>query len=246
MRMSAATAIATSFMAAGQALGATMLFDFETGEEVALWHDEGKTTLGPDKRLERVQRFAASGSSAMRFFTPAWRPQEHGGAQKWPAFECKPPITDWSKFDRLVMNLVNETQAPQRLMLFISDSRLPTRSGLLHRERLEPMTAVQAVIDLRKGLAERKVDATDIHVMHFFTEDPPADMTIYLDRLLLLEPGEEPPPLPAGYLKEVAAGVEPQDARGRRRLGLCSRMDIRRDGRSRVPRIGAQSTIGTG
>ena len=181
-----------------------MLFDFEADEQVAVWHNEGSATLGADKKLERAERFAASGQHSMRFFTPAWRPEEHGGAQKWPAFECKPPITDWSKFDRLVMSLVNVTEAPQKLMLLISDSKLPTRSGLLHRELLEPMSQAQVVIDLRKGFATRKVDAADIHVMHFFTEDPPIDMTVHLDRLLLLEPGEAAPPLPAGYVRQVA------------------------------------------
>jgi len=55
----------------------TMLFDFETDDQVALWHNEGSATLGADKKLERVERFAASGKCSMRFSTPAWRPAEH-------------------------------------------------------------------------------------------------------------------------------------------------------------------------
>ncbi|MBM3497472.1 MAG: hypothetical protein FJX74_02270, partial [Armatimonadetes bacterium] len=188
----------------GVAGAQTMLFDFETDEEVALWHNEGAATLGADKQLARVERFVASGQHAMRFSTPAWRPAEHGGASTWPAFECRPPLTDWAKYDRLLMSLVNETAAPQKLMLFISDSSLPTRSGLIHREVLEPFSQAQAVIDLRKGFAEKGVNPADIHVMHFFTEDPPEDMVVALDRLLLLEPGEEVPPLPVSYLEEVA------------------------------------------
>ncbi|MGQ9731936.1 MAG: glycoside hydrolase domain-containing protein [Candidatus Zipacnadales bacterium] len=182
----------------------TMLFDFERDEEIALWHNEGAPTLGTDKTLEAAERFAASGKRSMRFATPAWRPEEHGGTQKWPAFEGKPPIVDWSRFDRLIMSIVNETDAPQRLMLFISDSQLPTRRGLFHRELLPPWTQVQAVIDLRKGFADRGVNAEDIQVMHFFTEDPPTDMVLYIDRLMLLEPGEELPALSITYLHDIA------------------------------------------
>ena len=155
-----------------------------------------KTTLGDDKRLERTQAFAASGQFSMRFWTARWRPEEHGGAQKWPAFEGKPPITDWSRYDRLVMELVNVTDTPHQLSLFITDSEKPTRQGLNHREVIPAHARIQAVIPVRKGFAARKVDATDIQVMHFFTEDPPEEMVIHLDRLLLLEPGEEIP-LPA-------------------------------------------------
>ncbi|NLB97027.1 MAG: DUF4091 domain-containing protein [Armatimonadetes bacterium] len=208
------------FLGAGAPLSAaTVLFDFETDEEVTLWHDERKTTLGADKRLERSQAFAASGQFSMRFWTGKWRPEEHGGARKWPAFEGKPPITDWSRYDRLVMELVNVTDTPHRLMLFITDSEKPTRHGLSHREMLPPHTRIQAVIPVRKGFADRKVDASDIQVMHFFTEDPPEEMVIHIDRLLLLEPGEEIPPLPASYLKELATLQAPNVEKARADLG---------------------------
>jgi hypothetical protein len=181
-----------------------MLFDFETDADVTCWHNEGADMLGADKRLERVDRFVASGQYAMRFSTPAWRPDEHGGTQIWPAFECRPPLTDWSKYDRLLLSLVNETAAPQKLALFISDSKLPTRSGLFYQTDLGPGGQTQGVIDLRKGFAEKGVNPADIHVMHLFTESPPEDLVIYIDRLLLLEPGQQAPPLPGAYLQQVA------------------------------------------
>lgn len=200
-----ATAFFCVTVAVPPASASQVLFDFETDAEITLWHDEGKTTLGADKKLERVDRFAASGNYSMRFWTPAWRPAEHGGVRKWPAFECVPPITDWSKYDRLVISIVNETSAQQKLMLFISDSKIATRDGLIHREVLKPSSHVQAVIDLRQGFAAKGVNPADIHVMHFFTEDPPEDMSVYLDRMLLLEPGETPPRLPASYLRQIAS-----------------------------------------
>jgi hypothetical protein len=216
---------------------ATMLFDFETDDEVRLWHNEGAATLGADKTLERVERFAASGKCSMRFTTPAWRPAEHGGAQKWPAFECRPPLADWSAYDRLVMSLVNETAARQKLALLVSDSKLPTRSGLLRVEVLGPFSQVQVVIDLRKGFAEKGVNAADIHVMHVFTEDPPEDLSVCIDRLLLLEPGEEPPPLPAAYLREVAT-LQSGDVEGLRTTIAESGARLRESAK-RSPRVKA-------
>ena len=219
MRTHAALATYICCMLASPLPAATMLFDFESERDVTLWHSEGKTYLGSDKKLAQDERFAASGRYSMRFFTPAWRPEEHGGRQKWPAFECKPPITDWSRYDRLVMELVNVTPATQRLMLFISDSKKPTRSGLSHRETLPPQGYVQAVIDLRKGFAAKKLNPRDIHVMHFYTEDPPIDMVVHIERLLLLERGEQIPAMPQKFLGELAELQAPRLESVRASLG---------------------------
>ncbi len=191
--------------AAAQAGAATVLFDFETDRDIAVWHNENSDALGADKKLEASKQFAASGQFSMQFRTPAWRPEEHGGASAWPAFEGRPPITDWSKYDRMVMEIVNVTDAPQKLMLFISDSQKPTRSGLNHRELLGPKTHARAIIDLARGLAERGVNPADIAVMHFFTENPPEDLVLHIDRLLLLEPDEAIPALPTSYLQDIAS-----------------------------------------
>ncbi len=191
--------------AAAQAGATTVLFDFETDRDIAVWHNENSDALGADKKLEASEQFAASGQFSMQFRTPAWRPEEHDGASTWPAFEGKPPITDWSKYDRLVMEIVNVTDAPQKLMLFLSDSQKPTRSGLNHRELLAPKTHARAIIDLAKGLADKGVNPADIAVMHFFTENPPEDLVLHIDRLLLLEPDEAIPALPTSYLKDIAS-----------------------------------------
>jgi hypothetical protein len=186
-----------------QVSASTVLFDFEKPADLSVWHNEGSTVLGSDKKLTQSELFAASGKYSMLFQTPAWRPQEHGGAQRWPAFEGTPPITDWSKYDRLVMSLVNVTDAPQKLMLFITDSKHPTRSGANFRVDLGPRSQAQAVMSLRKAFADRKLDARDIKTMHFFTEDPPEDLAIHIDRLLLLQPDEAVPTLPTSYFRQI-------------------------------------------
>ncbi|MBN2451344.1 MAG: DUF4091 domain-containing protein [Lentisphaeria bacterium] len=184
---------------------ATVLFDFEVDQDIALWHNEGAQGLGADKTLERDGRFATRGAHSMRFRTQAWRPEEHGGRQKWPAFEGAPPLADWSGHDRLVFDIVNETAEVQRLMLFLTDSKKPTRQGLSHRETLPPRSHVRAVVDLAKGFREKGIDAADIRVLHLYTEDPPVDMVLYLDGFVLLEPGEPLPVLPGEFTRQVAA-----------------------------------------
>ncbi|MBI5835473.1 MAG: DUF4091 domain-containing protein [Armatimonadetes bacterium] len=189
-------------VAAGQA--ATVLYDFETDADVQVWHDEGGTGLGGGKTLTRVERFAASGQSALRFTTPKWVPAEHGGTQVWPAFECAPAVSDWSSFDRLAFTAVNTTDATQLLAMFITDTTKPTREGLQWTRRLAPREGGQFVIDLA-GLKARGLDPAHIGRIHIFTENPPVDLEILIDRMVLLAPGQALPPLPAGWYGAWAA-----------------------------------------
>ena len=71
----AALAIAGRSTAAENAAAqpGVLLCDFETDEEIALWHDEGQARLGGQKTLARVPRLATAGRSAMEFRTPAWK-----------------------------------------------------------------------------------------------------------------------------------------------------------------------------
>ena len=93
MRTLAGTLLSLALLT-GQGHAATTLFDFETDAQIARWHNEGSATLAADKKLERIEAFAADGKSSMRFSTAAWIPAQHNGASAWPAFECQPPLTD--------------------------------------------------------------------------------------------------------------------------------------------------------
>ncbi|MCY2994720.1 MAG: DUF6067 family protein [Planctomycetota bacterium] len=185
---------------AGTADRGVVLFDFETDDTIALWHNEGQTTLGAGKQLTRVSRFATLGKFSMEFRTPAWKQ----GSAEWPAFECRPPRTDWTGFDRLVFDASNQSSTTQQLALFISDSKKPTRQGLAHSERLNPRSHTRVVIDLATGLKEKQLNPADIHVLHFFTDRPPSELVVCLDGMLLLRPGEPLPALPEAYFKDFA------------------------------------------
>jgi hypothetical protein len=202
---------------------ATVLFDFETDGDLQRLHDEHKTTLGGGKTLTRVEQLATSGRFALRFAVPKWKQ----GLPQWPAFEADPPVTDWSKFDRLAFEVTNATALPQTLALFISDSKVPTRKGLSHQVKLAPLSFAPVVIPLGP-LAAKKVNRADVRVLHFFTSEAPGDMALFIDRVVLLAPGEAVPAVSPAFVRDFAA-VGQQRVESLRALIAASRERIPRN-----------------
>jgi hypothetical protein len=176
------------------------LYDFENPADLAVWHTGGAAAGDVGKWLERAPRFATSGSSSLYFHVPQWQQ----GMGEWPAFEGTPAVRDWSGYDRLVFDITNASPSRQQLMLFISDSKTPTRSGLFHQVWLSPLRYQQEVIPLSR-FADYKINPADIHVVHFFTERPAGDMELYIDRITLLKPGEPLPTPQASYAAQLAS-----------------------------------------
>ncbi|MEI6501446.1 MAG: hypothetical protein WCP21_10545, partial [Armatimonadota bacterium] len=94
--------LAVCFLTAAPLWAATTLLDFETDAEVRLFHDEGRATAG-NFPVTRETRWATSGQYSLCFRSPKWQ----SGLSEWPAIELKPPVTDWSSYDRLVLDLTN-------------------------------------------------------------------------------------------------------------------------------------------
>jgi len=177
----------------------TVLMDFETEADLKVWHYERQDGSVPVREASRSDRFATAGGSSLRFASPAWTP----GMGEWPAFECTPPLTDWSGYDRLVFDVTNPTGADQKAFLFISDSKIATRDGWQESVLLPPYSYARTVVPLAK-VAEKRVNLADIHVMHLFTERPPADMELFLDHFVLLRADEALPAPQEGYMKQFA------------------------------------------
>jgi hypothetical protein len=192
-----ATALGCLAGTAGRA--ATVLLDFENEADLKVWHYERAEATVPVREVTRSERFATAGAFALRFASPAWKT----GMGEWPSFECQPPLTDWSGFDRLVFDVTNPTAAAQKLFLFISDTKIATRDGWLESVTLPPFGYARVVIPLHK-VAEKKVSLADIHVLHLFTERPPADLELYLDQFVLLPQGESPPAPSAAFMQQFA------------------------------------------
>jgi hypothetical protein len=191
--------VAIGLLVGSPAGAETVLWDFENEADLHAWHYEHQEARGPVKELARVERLATSGRFSLRFTSPAWKQ----GLGEWPAFEGTPAIKDWSGYDRLVFDVTNATGADQKLFLFLSDSKIATRDGLQQSTVLAPYASARVVIPLGK-LRGKKINPADIHVLHFFTERPPADMELYVDHLALLRPQEPLPATPPSFLKEIA------------------------------------------
>lgn len=185
--------IAVLMLAASAACAGPVLWDFETEEDVAAW----RLRNAQQDSLERADRYATAGAFSMRFATPAWRE----GMEQWPAFEAAPPVTDWRPYDRLMVDIVNPGTDQPFLSVFISDGRVPFREGLSYRLNIPTRGYERFLIPLRFPEA---VDASDISIVHFFTQRPDNDMEIYLDNMTLLAPGEEPPAPRPGLGRDLA------------------------------------------
>ena len=171
--------------------GKTTIFDFETDTEIP---SSAKQDI-----LKRSTRFATSGNPSMVFITPPWKK----GMAQWPSFQFKPlPITDWQPYDRLVIDIINPQNEREFFAVFISDSKIPFREGFEYRFSLPVNGFKRFVIPLSEF--PKKINLSDINVMHFYCNHPAAGLHLYLDNIVLLRKGEIIPDPPARFAMEIA------------------------------------------
>ena len=173
---------------------AEVLFDFEQESDVASWkirHSETDT-------LTRSREVVSGGRYALLFTAPKW----DGKYSIWPAFETRRVPKDWSKFDRLCVTVYNDCLEATQFNLYLANTGKKAQEGTLFRQILQPFSARQWVISLRRGT--RKIDLTDVGLIHFYSANPKGGVRIFLDNITLLEPGEAVPPLSPTFLKQIA------------------------------------------
>lgn len=183
------------FLFAGFASAAEIWSDFESDADIAAirWGGRAKGA-----ELIRSPKFATSGESSLYFHSPTWVK----GQPEWPSFEWKPSTQDWSGYDRLVVDLVNDSKVQPMLSLYITDSKVPFREGLSHIFEVPSLGFHRAIISLSKF--PKRVDLTDISLFHLFSERPPGDISFYFDQFTLLRPGEEMPEPRQEFLREIS------------------------------------------
>lgn len=177
------------------AASAALLFGFETEAEAAAlpYRVRGGATLDP------AAGFATEGSKALRFAVPAWKQ----GMAEWPSFDLKPPIRDWTAFDRLAVDITNPSDERFLFGLFVTDAAVRLQQGLSYRFDLPARGHRQFVVPLSSF--PKAVRRSDIVRVHFFTERPQTDLVLHLDRVVLLAPGEAPPAPEPGFARSLAA-----------------------------------------
>lgn len=184
---------------------AVPLFDFETDAEVAALKliSKGKCTL------ERSPRFAITGTSSLLFTSPAW---QEGQPPDWPAFEARPALTNWTGFDRLVLDVTNPHEEQTFFALNISDSKVPFDKSLAYRFELPSRGFRRFVISICD--LPREVNRADIAILHFGTDQsarfygaqlppPKTDVALFLDNIVLLRPGESLQPPSTRFVQEL-------------------------------------------
>ncbi len=172
------------------------VFDFENDSEIPTWRIRSPGEVG----LERSPRYATSGQWSMVFTTPAWKGRMH----QWrPVFEVKPPVTDWSPYDRVVVDITNPNSERYFLSLLVSDSKVPVGKGLSYLFDL-PVNGFRRFVIPLSSFPEA-VDRSDIAVMHFRSQRSVTDMRLYLDNIVLLKKGERAPELSPEFVKQVVS-----------------------------------------
>ena len=196
--------LAISMSMACTALGGHMLFDFEKEEDAKLWTKNSNAWHW----MEMSDQYATSGAHSLRYQAKKFVP----GMPEWPCFEVPSPLKDWTEFDRIVIDITNVNILQPYLSFYVSDSKVPVRQAFLHKCQSEifPCRSQRLVIPLK---FPETVNIKDIRVFHIFTERPAENIDIYIDRIMLLKPGEEAGDVPqewnAQLLKRRLELVEP-------------------------------------
>ena len=186
------TALATCSLAGG-----TVLFDFETEQErkAAPRYDANGAHVGV------TNAFATSGGHALRFACEPWRK----GRPEWPSFTLTTKTTDWSGYDRLVVDIVGIGAGGDLFSTYIAGPDGRIQNGLGKSRRVPESGVTQWVVDLDKW--PKETSPTNIVRVHFFTERP-RGFEIAIDRLTLLKKGEKlPVPDSPSVGREVLAVV---------------------------------------
>ena len=89
---------------------AETIFDFEREDEQA------PRFANKDWQIGVTNRYATSGNHSLFFHCASWK----NGMARWPSFNLLPKITDWSGYDRLVIDLINLDDGFSALMSIIS------------------------------------------------------------------------------------------------------------------------------
>jgi hypothetical protein len=187
-------------------MGGTVILDFETEQE----RQSAPKIAGKGYSVGVTNAFASSGSHAIRFACCKWEK----GMPEWPSFNLLPKCTDWSGYDRLVVDVVSMGDGGDLLSTFIAGPSGRIQNGLHLSTRVPSCGATQWVIPLKDW--PETASPTNIARVHFFTQRPEG-FEIAIDRLTLLKKGEKPAP-PDGPC--LARDVLPAVAADRERLKM--------------------------
>ena len=184
-----------SLCACISATAADFAFHFNTADDFKIWEISSQK-LEP---LAPAKDYAIFDTACLRFKTPKWEK----GMPEWPSCQAKPLISDWTPYDRLLIDITNPNPEPQRLSLFISDSKIPFRQALGDSFNIEGSGCTRCVVQLSKF--PNTVNLKDISIIHIFTQRPAADMDLFIADAILLKKDEPLPEIPSAFITKLNA-----------------------------------------
>ncbi len=143
----------------------------------------------------------ATGRWCYRFhITQAW----HGELPQWPSVNLKPSVTDWTPYDRFVVDIFNSSTSGDVLSLFIAESEGRVQNGLSPISLPLPDYGHKRwIIDLKNW--PKTTNPKKIGRIHFFFSTP-TSADIHISGFHLLKRNEPLPPVSEEFL---AAKVRP-------------------------------------
>ncbi|MBR6057541.1 MAG: DUF4091 domain-containing protein [Victivallales bacterium] len=184
-----------SLCACISATAADFAFHFNTADDFKIWQISSQKL----EQLTPAKDYAIFDAACLRFKTPKWEK----GMPEWPSCQAKPLISDWTPYDRLLIDITNPNPEPQRLSLFISDSKIPFRQALGDSFNIEGSGCTRCVVQLSKF--PNTVNLKDISIIHIFTQRPAADMDLFIADAILLKKDEPLPEIPSAFITKLNA-----------------------------------------
>ena len=157
----------------------------------------------------RVDEFKGpNGNWSYRFkVTKAWC----GELPQWPSLNLVPQVTDWSAYDRLVIDVFNDAVGGDSLSSFIANAEGRVQNGLQPRNLpLPDYGYVRWTIPLRHW--PKTCDPKRIGRVHLFMTTPNS-ANVLVSGFYLLKPGEAAPAPSETFLDET---VRPAELKARR------------------------------
>ena len=203
-------ALAVVSLSAAVASAAMPLFDFESDEELKAAPRLSRKTY----RFGVTNICATSGRNSFFLSVDRWVP----GDYEWPAFTLSPSVNDWSGYDRLVIDMINLGTDGDVLSLRVAGPDGKTDLGLARTHPLPAWGHSRWIVDLQYW--PKEAPPSNITRLYFYMHRP-QDAHVFLDRFVLLKPGDPLPPLPKKLDERTVSVV--REGRKAHKAGIAKR-----------------------
>jgi hypothetical protein len=173
-------------------------------------------------------------ASPAHFAPPSWKK----GLPEWPAtnFYVNTQSRDWRKYDRLIIELINDTTTCDMIRSYIGSEKGSVQKGLLSDNFLLPYdNFARWTINLEEW--PKTTDPANVGRVHIFQTRPTGTKARFL-RMILVEKGATPPPIPQKYLDYIEQQNE------KFRLAEFEKLRIRKKALAEKCKLSGQKDIG--